>query len=172
MSSLADSIYDVSVATETAWPAQQLSGPPFLRLVDTEEEEVGLDLPQQPRVLLAEDDEQMRSLLSEELTAAGYRVFAVSNGKDLFRCLKGHRSACPTPDLVVSDIRMPGVTGIEALRSLRRSDWTMPVIMITAFGDAEIHAEARRLGAATVLDKPFDVDELVHAARSLVPTEI
>jgi DNA-binding response OmpR family regulator len=61
---------------------------------------------------------------------------------------------------------------MEVLRYLRKSDWTMSVIMITAFGDKQTHEEARQLGTAAVLDKPFDVDDLVHAARSIVPSEV
>lgn len=65
---------------------------------------------------------------------------------------------------------MPGCGGLEVLARMRRVEWSTPVILITAFGDAETHTEACRLGAARVLDKPFDVDELCLAARAIVPT--
>lgn len=73
------------------------------------------------------------------------------------------------PDMIISDIRMPGWSGIYVLASLRHSDWSMPVILITAFGDEETHAQAKRLGAASLLDKPFDIEELLHAASSILP---
>ena len=174
MSSLAENLYELPDELDSSWRSYQEQQPRYLRVVDDAEDEVetALDEPRPPRVLLAEDDEEMRALLTEELRDAGYQVFPVPDGKGLFRCLKSQRSVCPLPDLVVSDIRMPGLSGMEVLRSLRKSDWTMPVIMITAFGDKQTHDEARELGAATVLDKPFDVEELVHAARSIVPVEV
>lgn len=124
-----------------------------------------------PRVLVAEDDDEMRQILREALEEVGYQVIEVADGSDLRRRLikpsSPHRPY--TPDIVVSDIRLPGFTGIEILEQLRRSDWSLPVILITAFGDDAIHEEAKRLGAALLLDKPFDVDDLVEAVLGLAP---
>ncbi len=125
-------------------------------------------------VLIAEDDGDMRALLAVDLRTSGYDVVEVKNGRDLLRAIEtgvvaGDRVQ---PDLIVSDIRMPGSTGLEVLRALRTSDWAMPVILITAFGDPETHEEARRLGAATVLDKPFDLQTLRHAVSDIVPPTI
>jgi len=66
---------------------------------------------------------------------------------------------------------LPGFTGLELLAELRKSDWAFPVVLITAFGDETLHLEGKRLGAAMVLDKPFDIEELVVAVRLLVPPE-
>ena len=71
-------------------------------------------------------------------------------------------------DLVISDIRMPWVTGMEVLRGMRQCLGYPPVILITAFGDDQTHAEARQLGAAAVFDKPFDIEELLEKVRELV----
>ncbi len=72
-------------------------------------------------------------------------------------------------DVVVSDIRMPGASGLDLLAGLRRDDWTTPVVLITAFGDpGGRHAEAYRLGADAVLDKPLDVDDLRLVVQTLV----
>lgn len=139
-----------------------------LRVVEQDDEaDEGIAEELGPRVLLAEDDDEMRRLLSEELSAAGYRLTEVRDGRQLLACLR--QPNFPEPDLVISDIRMPGVTGLEVLRQLREHDWVMPVILITAFGDRQTHEQARDLGAATVLNKPFDVDELIYAAESIVP---
>jgi CheY-like chemotaxis protein len=129
----------------------------------------------QTRVLLAEDDEDMRVLLSTALRREGYAVEEVVDGSALLDRLASGLLAGelagerPLPDLIISDIRMPGWSGIDVLASLRQSDWAMPVILITAFGDPETHEQARRLGAATLLDKPFDVGELLDAARAILP---
>jgi DNA-binding response OmpR family regulator len=125
----------------------------------------------QARVLLAEDDDDMRVFLCAALREAGYAVEAVKDGNALLdRIANGLLAKKQVlPDIVISDIRMPGWSGIDVLASLRQSDWSMPVILITAFGDDKTHALAARLGAATLLDKPFDIEELLHAASSILP---
>jgi DNA-binding NtrC family response regulator len=70
-------------------------------------------------------------------------------------------------DLIISDVRMPGRSGLDVLTALRRTDHRTPVILITAFGDAEIHAEAHRLGVLAVFNKPFDLDDLRTLVVSL-----
>lgn len=125
--------------------------------------------PMPARVLVAEDDSAMRAMLVESLREAGYQVIEVANGRQLETCLDPQGKACPMPDIIVSDVRMPGRTGLEVLARLREIDWAMPVIIITAFGDRATHEEAYRLGAAQVIDKPFDVDDMVDAVRAIVP---
>jgi DNA-binding NtrC family response regulator len=122
------------------------------------------------RVLLAEDDDAMRDVISEALRDEGYHVIEVTNGPELRDWL--HQSLFqegfePPPDLVISDVRMPGGSGLDVLSWLRDHDWALPVILITAFGDMDLHVEAERLGAATTLDKPLDVDDLICAATLL-----
>ena len=126
---------------------------------------------QPSKVLLAEDDTDMRELLAMSLRGAGYHVVEVGDGQELFEVIRmgavgGERFR---PDLIVSDIRMPGRSGIEVLRMLQRSDWTMPVVLITSFGDPRTHEEAKRLGAVSVLDKPFELQELESVVRSILP---
>jgi CheY-like chemotaxis protein len=126
----------------------------------------------EPRVLVAEDDLEMRRLVCRAMRRAGYEVTEVADGRALISTLIHLMTQAPgsMPDLIISDVRMPGCTGLEVLARLRRSDATIPVILITAFGDQQTHTEAERLGAVRVLDKPFDVDELCAAAQELVPT--
>lgn len=116
-----------------------------------------------PRILLAEDDEYMRRLLAAGLRRDGFEVIEAANGAELVALLGTLVRQSPdgrAVDLIVSDIRMPWANGLRVLEMLRRSDWATPVILITAFGDGETHAEARRLGAAAVFDKPFEIDDL------------
>lgn len=125
---------------------------------------------QPARVAVAEDDAAMRQMLVETLVEEGYQVIALDSGVSLLRYLDGTGEAgYPGPDLVVTDVRMPGVDGLTVLERLRRKDWALPVVIITAFGDEAIHSEAGRLGAAQVLDKPFNMEDLVHAVRAVVP---
>ena len=124
-------------------------------------------------ILLAEDDHDMRELIAGALRRSGYEVIEARDGSELLELIgNAHlrtRGPGTAPDLIISDIRMPRWSGIEILAGLRRSDWAMPVVLITAFGDEPLHEEARRLGAVTVLDKPFDVDELIAIANGVVP---
>jgi DNA-binding response OmpR family regulator len=124
-----------------------------------------------PRVLLAEDQAEMRSLLAKWLRNVGCEVVEFADGaalwNELLRAQKeedGPRDA----DLIISDIRMPGPSGLEVLARLRRTDWATPVILMTAFGDAETVSDATTMGAARVFSKPFDMAELVAAALLLV----
>jgi len=114
------------------------------------------------RILLAEDDLEMRRFLSLSLRKDGYDVVEVERGDELLAQLSRALTYAAEFNvaLIISDIRMPGITGMEVLAGLRTYAGAPPVILITAFGDAATHAEAERLGAVAVFDKPFDVDDI------------
>lgn len=119
-----------------------------------------------PLILLAEDDPEMRRLLSASLRRRGYRVREAASGLELAeRLFADFDSGEDLPHLVVSDERMPGLTGLSALRALRKRAFATPVVLITAWGDASLHEEARALGAE-VLDKPFDLEDLHRLVAS------
>lgn len=115
------------------------------------------------RVLLAEDDGEFRAMLSSALRSKGYLVTECANGLELAQQVA--RSALPGGDqkcdLVISDVRMPGMFGLSVLEALHQLEDALPVILITAFGDDETHAYAERLGAAAMFDKPFPIGELL-----------
>ena len=122
-----------------------------------------------PRVLLAEDDAELRRLLREALHAGGYDVVEVTDGgRLLVRLGQECRSGRPEEsfDVMVSDVRMPVCTGLQIVESLRLAHSRIPVILITAFGDDTPRAKAERLGAVLV-DKPFDLDKLVEIVGRL-----
>jgi DNA-binding response OmpR family regulator len=117
-------------------------------------------LPSLPaRVLLAEDDRELRGLLALTLREDGYEVKEAADGAELLEALSEAGEGA-TFDLVITDIRMPRHTGIDVLSRLRWTDGELPVILITAFGEERTHQLAERLGAAAVFDKPFDLDDL------------
>ncbi|RKH73011.1 response regulator [Corallococcus aberystwythensis] len=120
-----------------------------------------------PRILVADDQTEMRTLIRKMLVRRGYEVVEAADGPDLVRVLIEGLTAeeSRAPDLIITDVRMPGFTGLEVLARLRREQWNTPVILITAFGDVQLHREALRLGAACVLNKPFDMDELRGAVE-------
>jgi DNA-binding response OmpR family regulator len=120
-----------------------------------------------PRILVAEDDDAMRALLAQALRSHGYEVAELSDGLHLVA-----RLAAAEPSqfaAVVSDIRMPGASGLDVLEGLKGCKGAPPMILITAFGDRETHELARRLGAAAMFDKPFDVEDLLLEVRRIAP---
>jgi CheY-like chemotaxis protein len=128
---------------------------------------------QGPWVLVADDDEDMRKLLSDVLREDGFTVSEARDGQELLAMLVEKTAPDGTPiapDLVVTDVQMPGATGMRVLSHVRRAHPTVPVILITAFGSAELHAQAKRLGAATVLNKPFDLGDLRKLIQRLLST--
>jgi DNA-binding response OmpR family regulator len=113
------------------------------------------------RLLLAEDDFELRELLACVLRADGHDVVEARDGNELWSMLsEDSRSDGESYALVVSDVCMPGLTAFDVLSRLQRSLVDTPVILITAFGDQTTHLRALRLGASRVFDKPFDCDDL------------
>lgn len=120
------------------------------------------------RLLVAEDNKEMRRLLVSALSKDGHDVVEARDGHE-FRARIGdglpeHERPCF--DLIISDIRMPGASGLALLEQLRGEGYRSPVVLITAFGDGTIHAEAARLGATAVFDKPFDLRVLRAFVRA------
>jgi DNA-binding NtrC family response regulator len=123
---------------------------------------------QRTRILLADDDDAMRALLAGALRRAGVDVVEACGGAELLERLAGGLTSEPPLrfDLIISDVRMPGCDGLYILASLRHLSIETPVILITAFGTSATHAAAAHLGAFALLDKPFDVDDLMTLVRS------
>ena len=119
------------------------------------------------RVLLAEDDEEMRRLLASALRKSHYEVLEAADGKELLERLSQTRAGAPPVDLIVTDVRMPRLTGIQALRQIHDSGFDIPVVVITAFGDHATRIDAWLHGASAVLDKPFEVEDLLDEIKRL-----
>ncbi len=119
------------------------------------------------RVLVAEDDEQLRDMVAAQLRAKGHEVITVANGTQMISAL-AHASLRRFPrdafDLIVTDVRMPGITGLEAITRLRQVGYWTPVITITAFPDDELRRSAHLLDMM-VLDKPFKLSDLQDASQ-------
>jgi DNA-binding response OmpR family regulator len=120
-------------------------------------------------VLVAEDDLEMRRLVVQALRRDGYDVHeAEDGGRLLVSVTAAYQDPNAEVDLIVSDIRMPVCTGLQIVQSLRDAHWTLPVILMTAFGDTSTRAYAEALGAI-LFDKPFALEDLRTAVLNVLP---
>src|SRR3989441_5871044 len=129
--------------------------------VGTEEPQKAAGLP--ARLLVVDDERSMRELLSIVLRREGYDVTLAENGRTAIDALERGRY-----DLLISDIKMPDMSGVEVLRAAKRIDQDILGIMITAFASADTAIEAMRLGACDYLSKPFDIDLLKMKVREKI----
>jgi DNA-binding response OmpR family regulator len=115
-------------------------------------------LPVGRSVLLAEDDVDLREILAMVLSEGGYQVTTVGNGSELGRLL---RETTPEArfDLIVTDVNMPGGSGLDVIELLRQDGDTTPVIVVTAFPQDDIRQRAKDLGLR-LLAKPFELETL------------
>jgi two-component system response regulator PilR (NtrC family) len=116
-----------------------------------------------PRILVVDDERSMRELLAIVLRREGYDVLLAENGRSAIETLERE-----PVDLLISDIKMPDLTGVDVLRAAKRIDQDILGIMITAFASTETAVEAMRLGACDYLSKPFDVDLLKMKVREKI----
>lgn len=127
-------------------------------------------------ILLIEDDGAMRAMLAEALRHEGWKVTECANAFHwlqycMFNSTENPASHDDTYDVVISDIRMPGMSGLEVMKALKElclETPCPPTILITAFGDEQTHEQAKELGAAMILDKPFDTKDLINSVRHIV----
>ena len=107
------------------------------------------------RILVVDDEPGLRNLLQKFFTRHGYDVRTVADGPAALAVLPTFQ-----PQVVLLDVRMPGMSGMEVLARLHQEQPAIHVIMITAFDDEVIQEEARRLGAVDYLTKPFNLEYL------------
>jgi len=113
------------------------------------------------KILVVDDEKSMRDLLSLMLRREGYRVIGAESAEKAGDLIE--REAF---DLVISDISMPGATGIDLLRRIRESGLDTPVILITAYGSKETAIEALQLGAFDYFEKPFNIEDAKNRVRN------
>jgi two-component system NtrC family response regulator len=109
----------------------------------------------QKRILVVDDDESLRWVTQAQLQQTGYQVDAAANGKEALEKIQE-----TPPDLVITDLMMPGMTGVELLRNIRADSPEIIVILVTAFGTVENAVEAIKAGAYDYITKPVNMEEL------------
>jgi len=113
-----------------------------------------------PRVLIVDDDPGQRSLLNSFLTSQGFKTVVVDSGERALETLRAGDIS-----MMISDVRMPGISGLETLRLARKEHARLPILLVTAFTDVRDAVDAIRDGAVDYLAKPIDLDQLLAAVR-------
>src|SRR4029077_13736476 len=116
-----------------------------------------------PKVYVIDDDAAMRDSLSFLLDAANFEVALFESATNFLEMLPRLDFGC-----VVSDVRMPGIDGIELLERMKSLDSRFPVVIITGHGDVPLAVEAMRLGAVDFLEKPFEDDRLIGMIEAAI----
>ncbi len=112
------------------------------------------------KIAIVDDENDMRQSISQWLALSGFDTEVYASAEDALKCLTND-----FPGIVVSDIKMPGMGGMQFLRKLKGVDSSLPVIMITGHGDVPMAVEAMRLGAFDFLEKPFNPDKMTELAK-------
>jgi two-component system response regulator (stage 0 sporulation protein F) len=107
------------------------------------------------KVLIVDDQNGIRILLMEVFNSEGYTTFQAANGKIALEIVEKE-----SPDLVLLDMKIPGMDGLEILKHIKEMNPSIKVIMMTAYGELDMIKEATELGALMHFTKPFDIDEM------------
>jgi DNA-binding NtrC family response regulator len=119
------------------------------------------------KVFVADDDDELRTLIAEALRCEGYTVIEARDGAELLALLADTLTEVHArPDVVVTDVCMPKLSGLGVLQELKRTRAGLSVVLMTAFPPTSVDIVAKRLGAVEVLAKPFDVDRLKEAVSN------
>ncbi|BAF61021.1 MAG: response regulator [Pelotomaculum sp.] len=117
-------------------------------------------------LLIVDDQAGVRHLLCEAFKGEGYRVELASSGSEAIKKVKTR-----IPSLILLDIKMPGMNGLETLEELRKIAPDTPVVIMTAYGELDIIAEAKKRGVQHYISKPFDLDDARYLIRGLLEEE-
>jgi two-component system response regulator (stage 0 sporulation protein F) len=113
------------------------------------------------KILIVDDQNGIRVLLVEVFSVEGYQTFQASNGKAALEIVRREN-----PDLVLLDMKIPGMDGLDILKHIKAINPRVKVIMMTAYGELDMIKEATDLGALMHFTKPFDIDELRIAVNN------
>jgi DNA-binding NtrC family response regulator len=117
-------------------------------------------------ILIVDDNEDLQFTLSNIIESEGYNVLTADDGNKALKLLKAN-----TPDLVLLDMRLPGMDGMKVLEEIKKFDKNIIVLMLTAYGDVKGAVNAMRLGAFDYLTKPFDNEELIMIIKKALDTQ-
>jgi len=114
-------------------------------------------------LLVVDDQSGVRRLLYEAFSDDGLQVALAAGGREAVQLVESSRVS-----LVLLDMKMPGMSGLEVLQEIRRIAPSLPVIMMTAYGELDVVAEAKKMGVRHYVTKPFDLQEVRYLVRALL----
>lgn len=117
-------------------------------------------------VLVVDDDSSIRWVLARALNNAHFKVLSCDNGRAALEMIQQHQ-----PELVITDIQMSGMSGLELLESINQQWPELPVIMITAYADTDLGSKTHELGAFDYLPKPFDINHVIKLCQRALDSQ-
>ena len=120
-------------------------------------------MPQKNRILVVDDEDALRTVLSSELEGEGYTVASAADGSEAIEILKKDEF-----DLILLDIKMPNVDGFEVLKFVKETHPETKVIMLTGFADLKNAIESKKLGAEDFVSKPYDLVDLLTTVERVL----
>ena len=119
------------------------------------------------KLLLVDDEEDFRRATTAALTRRGFTITETADGEAALEAIKHER-----PDIVILDLKMPGMSGIETLQEIRQIDTELPVIILTGHGDLGAAMAGIKLDIVDFLQKPIDMDQLAGRVRTLLERDV
>ena len=114
------------------------------------------------KILIVDDDKDIVKIVTTMLEGRGWDVTAAYNGREALDMVNASR-----PDIILLDIMMPEMNGIEVLKRIKKMDSGVRIVMITAFGDVESYLDSMELGAYEYINKPIETDELLDMIEKI-----
>lgn len=118
---------------------------------------------EKPLIVLVDDDSSIRWVLSKALQNAGFKVMAADNGQSALQILENHKTT-----ILITDVKMPGISGLELMETVKNRYPNLPVIIITANADTQMAVESHQIGAFDYLPKPFDLNQAVSICQKAI----
>jgi len=114
-------------------------------------------------ILVVDDQEGVRRLLFEAFSEEGYQLDMAASGREAIQKVR-----VKAPDLILLDNKMPAMTGLETAMEIRKFNQQVLIVIMTAYGELNITAQARKIGINHYIDKPFDLNEVRHLIKTLL----
>lgn len=124
-----------------------------------------------PKIIIVEDEPALLHSLAFTLRRQHYRIFTSINGSDALTIIRNEFDKNENFDLLITDIQLPGISGLELVDSLESFKISLPSLIITAYGDATVISEIKRRGIANFLAKPFSTEELLTKVQMIINPE-
>ena len=118
-------------------------------------------------ILVVDDDMGTVNALRAHLASTGHQVLTARDGRQALNVVESSIQAAEPVDLMVTDFKMPGMTGLELIRAVRKADQVLPAILMTAYGDDSLRRRATEEGCCGYLDKPFSPETLLSEIERL-----